>query len=70
MPLHHVESTLNVLGAGSCSSVHRGPWNGVDVAIKTVILGDSESRDSFWKQTKLWHKLDHTNVVRLFCIAH
>ncbi|RLN37887.1 hypothetical protein BBJ28_00007427 [Nothophytophthora sp. Chile5] len=62
---------------GSYGSVHRGTWRkgasrGKDaqVVIKCLLVDDDEAKESFLKETQVWHRLDHPHVVKLYGACH
>ncbi|KAK6913137.1 Serine-threonine/tyrosine-protein kinase, catalytic domain [Dillenia turbinata] len=63
----------SVIARGTFGTVHRGFYDGQDVAVKLLDWGeeghrtDSEIaslRAAFTQEVKVWHKLDHPNVTK------
>ncbi|CAA2967799.1 serine threonine- kinase HT1-like [Olea europaea subsp. europaea] len=54
---------------GAFGSVYRGVYDGVDVAVKLMDLGDGIRRNFFHKtfsqEVSIWNKMDHPNIVKL-----
>uniref|UniRef100_A0ACD5TD99 Uncharacterized protein n=1 Tax=Avena sativa TaxID=4498 RepID=A0ACD5TD99_AVESA len=61
-----------VIARGTFGTVHRGVYDGIDVAVKLLNWGEdgrSEQeimtvRASFSQEVSVWHKLDHPNVTK------
>ncbi|CAI9756273.1 unnamed protein product [Fraxinus pennsylvanica] len=57
------------IGQGAFGSVHRGVYDGIDVAVKLLDLGDGTQRNSlhriFLQEVSIWNKFDHPNIVKL-----
>ncbi|KAJ0579829.1 putative dual-specificity kinase TKL-Pl-4 family [Helianthus annuus] len=62
-----------VLARGTFGSVHRGVYDGVDVAVKLLDWGEEGHRTeaeiqslraAFTQEVAVWHKLDHPNVTK------
>ncbi|XP_047310944.1 serine/threonine-protein kinase STY13-like [Impatiens glandulifera] len=63
----------SVIARGSFGTVHRGVYDGLDVAVKLLDWGEeghrsdteiSSLRASFTQEVAVWHKLDHPNVTK------
>ncbi|CAA3022985.1 serine threonine- kinase HT1-like [Olea europaea subsp. europaea] len=52
-------------GQGTFGSVHRGLYDGLDVAVKLLDLGENSLHKIFFQQVSVWHKLDHPNIAKL-----
>lgn len=67
------EITLkNVIARGTFGTVHKGVYNGQDVAVKLLEWGEENTmkkaevtyyRNQFRQEVAVWHKLDHPNVT-------
>ncbi|GLT36545.1 hypothetical protein SLA2020_109160 [Shorea laevis] len=62
--------TVNVpLASGTYASVYKGVYDGQDVAVKVLELGEESKRSrveaAFMKEVSVWHKLDHPNIAKL-----
>ncbi|KAK3041783.1 hypothetical protein RJ639_000299 [Escallonia herrerae] len=54
-----------VIARGTFGSVHRGVYDGKDVAVKVLDLGEGKKlRKAFLQEVSVWHKLDHPNVTK------
>lgn len=62
-----------VIGRGTFGTVHRGVYDGQDVAVKLLDWGEEGGRTegeiaslraSFKQEVAVWHKLDHPNVTK------
>ncbi|CAI9111059.1 OLC1v1011194C3 [Oldenlandia corymbosa var. corymbosa] len=63
----------SVIARGTFGTVHRGIYDGLDVAVKLLDWGEegqrSEAeiaslRSAFTQEVSVWHKLDHPNVTK------
>ncbi|KAI3500861.1 hypothetical protein L1887_36687 [Cichorium endivia] len=63
----------SVIARGSFGTVHRGLYDGLDVAVKLLDWGEeghrtdaeiSSLRAAFTQEVVVWHKLDHPNVTK------
>eukprot|EP00246_Nothoceros_aenigmaticus_P001306 TRINITY_DN11814_c0_g1_i1.p1 TRINITY_DN11814_c0_g1~~TRINITY_DN11814_c0_g1_i1.p1 ORF type:complete len:224 (+),score=37.37 TRINITY_DN11814_c0_g1_i1:135-806(+) len=63
----------NVIAQGTYGTVHRGVYDGKDVAVKLLDWGEEDTmtraqitalRNSFRQEVVIWHKLDHPNVTK------
>ncbi|KAJ4838156.1 hypothetical protein Tsubulata_046192 [Turnera subulata] len=66
----------HAIGRGAFSQVHRGVYEGQDVAVKLLSWGSDEAGDrhevdslrtEFWKEVSVWFRLDHPNITK--CIG-
>ena len=59
------------IGSGGFGDVHQGTWDAQHVAIKTLHIKNlsDESKNEFERETKVWSKLHHPNIVALFGIT-
>ncbi|KAJ7533634.1 hypothetical protein O6H91_13G057900 [Diphasiastrum complanatum] len=64
---------MDVLARGTYGVVHRGIYDGRDVAVKVLDWGEethksaaevASLRSSFKQEVAVWHKLDHPNVTK------
>ncbi|XP_076913363.1 serine/threonine-protein kinase 52-like [Bidens hawaiensis] len=62
-----------ILARGTFGSVHRGVYDGIDVAVKLLDWGEEGHRTeaeiqslraAFTQEVAVWHKLDHPNVTK------
>lgn len=62
-----------VIARGTFGTVHRGIYDGLDVAVKLLDWGEegqrtesevSQIRAAFAQEVAVWHKLDHPNVTK------
>ncbi|PSS26861.1 Serine/threonine-protein kinase [Actinidia chinensis var. chinensis] len=62
------------IGSGTFGSVHRGFYDGKDVAVKVLDLGEDDQmknsktasrRSAFKQEVSVWHKLDHPNIAKM-----
>lgn len=62
----------NMVAQGTFGTVHRGVYNGQDVAVKFLDWGEEDTmsrtqiesfRSAFKQEVEVWHKLDHPNVT-------
>jgi hypothetical protein len=62
-----------VIARGTFGTVHRGVYDGIDVAVKLLDWGEEGHRSdaeiaslraAFTQEVAVWHKLDHPNVTR------
>ncbi|KAI3807043.1 hypothetical protein L1987_22963 [Smallanthus sonchifolius] len=62
-----------VLARGTFGTVHRGVYDGIDVAVKLLDWGEEGHRTeaeiqslraAFTQEVAVWHKLDHPNVTK------
>lgn len=62
-----------VIGRGTFGTVHRGVYDGQDVAVKMLDWGGDGNRteaeitslrSAFTQEVSVWHKLDHPNVTK------
>eukprot|EP01117_Protostelium_nocturnum_P011237 TRINITY_DN407_c1_g2_i1.p1 TRINITY_DN407_c1_g2~~TRINITY_DN407_c1_g2_i1.p1 ORF type:complete len:1520 (+),score=556.57 TRINITY_DN407_c1_g2_i1:40-4599(+) len=61
----------SIIGKGYFGCVYSGVWNGLAVAIKTIVEDEGEETSKKWKEEiKLLRKLNHPNIVRLFGLCH
>eukprot|EP01117_Protostelium_nocturnum_P011236 TRINITY_DN407_c1_g1_i1.p1 TRINITY_DN407_c1_g1~~TRINITY_DN407_c1_g1_i1.p1 ORF type:complete len:1519 (+),score=354.97 TRINITY_DN407_c1_g1_i1:113-4669(+) len=61
----------SLIGKGYFGCVYSGVWNGLSVAIKTLVEDEDEESSKKWKEEiKLLRKLNHPNIVRLFGLCH
>ncbi|RVX18331.1 hypothetical protein CK203_006627 [Vitis vinifera] len=67
-----------VIARGTFGTVHRGVYDGQDVAVKLLDWGEeghrteaeiASLRAAFTQEVAVWHKLDHPNVTKVAC-AH
>ncbi|KAJ6748624.1 hypothetical protein OIU79_029680 [Salix purpurea] len=67
-------SIKTVIARGTFGTVHRGVYDGQDVAVKLLDWGEegqrteaeiSALRAAFTQEVAVWHKLDHPNVTKL-----
>lgn len=74
IPEEEVEICATPFSQGSFGTVHRGYWGfGTPVVIKRLIVGNKASKralHSFMREVKIWHKLNHPHVVKLFGACH
>ncbi|KAI7754080.1 hypothetical protein M8C21_009595 [Ambrosia artemisiifolia] len=65
----------SVLARGTFGTVHRGLYDGLDVAVKLLDWGEEGHRSeaeiqalraAFTQEVVVWHKLDHPNVTKVF----
>ncbi|KAK4350424.1 hypothetical protein RND71_029737 [Anisodus tanguticus] len=65
----------SVIARGTFGTVHRGVYDGLDVAVKLLDWGEeghrtdaeiASLRAAFTQEVSVWHKLDHPNVTK-FC---
>lgn len=71
VPPHEVRfDAIKPFARGSYGSVHQGTWNGTAVVVKSAFLEDEKSREQFLVETKIWIKLQHPHIVRLFKAYH
>lgn len=74
IPEEEVEIRAQPFSQGSFGTVHRGYWGfGTPVVIKRLIVGNKASKralHSFMREVKIWHKLNHPHVVKLFGACH
>ncbi|KAI3777602.1 hypothetical protein L1987_47402 [Smallanthus sonchifolius] len=63
----------SVLARGTFGTVHRGIYDGIDVAVKLLDWGEEGHRSeaeiqslraAFTQEVVVWHKLDHPNVTK------
>ncbi|KAL8161391.1 hypothetical protein V2J09_012880, partial [Rumex salicifolius] len=63
----------SVIGRGTFGTVHRGVYDGLDVAVKMLDWGEeghrseaevTQVRSAFSQEVAVWHKLDHPNVTK------
>ncbi|CAM6123441.1 unnamed protein product [Calypogeia fissa] len=63
----------NVIAHGTYGTVHRGVYDGQDVAIKFLDWGEEDTmsrtqiesfRSAFRQEVQVWHNLDHPNVTK------
>ncbi|XP_016479820.1 serine/threonine-protein kinase 52 [Nicotiana tabacum] len=63
----------SVLARGTFGTVHRGVYDGLDVAVKLLDWGEeghrteaeiASLRAAFTQEVSVWHKLDHPNVTK------
>ncbi|XP_039009944.1 serine/threonine-protein kinase STY13-like isoform X2 [Hibiscus syriacus] len=63
----------SVIGRGTFGTVHRGVYDGQDIAVKLLDWGEeghrseaelSSLRAAFTQEVAVWHKLDHPNVTK------
>ncbi|CAM8972645.1 unnamed protein product [Rhodiola kirilowii] len=63
----------SVIARGTFGTVHRGVYDGLDVAVKLLDWGEeghrsdaeiSSLRAAFTQEVVVWHKLDHPNVTK------
>ncbi|XP_059658557.1 serine/threonine-protein kinase STY13-like [Cornus florida] len=65
----------SLIGRGSFGSVHRGIYDGNDVAVKMLDWGkDGQAtnitlRKAFTQEVSIWNKLDHPNIIKLIGAA-
>ncbi|KAK3005155.1 hypothetical protein RJ639_017161 [Escallonia herrerae] len=66
-----------VLARGTFGTVHRGIYDGQDVAVKLLDWGEeghrteaeiASLRAAFTQEVAVWHKLDHPNVTKILTI--
>nr|XP_009757902.1 PREDICTED: RAF proto-oncogene serine/threonine-protein kinase-like [Nicotiana sylvestris] len=64
----------SVLARGTFGTVHRGVYDGLDVAVKLLDWGEeghrteaeiASLRAAFTQEVSVWHKLDHPNVTKV-----
>ncbi|KAF2559981.1 hypothetical protein F2Q68_00018473 [Brassica cretica] len=64
----------SVIARGTFGSVHRGIYDGQDVAVKLLDWGEEGHRSdaeiaslraAFTQEVAVWHKLDHPNVTKI-----
>ncbi|XP_076951105.1 serine/threonine-protein kinase 52-like [Bidens hawaiensis] len=61
-----------ILARGTFGTVHRGLYDGIDVAVKLLDWGEGHRteaeiqslRAAFTQEVAVWHKLDHPNVTK------
>ncbi|KVH98206.1 Protein kinase, catalytic domain-containing protein [Cynara cardunculus var. scolymus] len=62
-----------ILARGTFGTVHRGVYDGIDVAVKLLDWGEEGHRTeaeiqslraAFTQEVAVWHKLDHPNVTK------
>lgn len=70
VPPHHVKRSPSTIGKGGFASVHRGEWERVSVAIKSVFPGNGTTLDSFKTEANIWSKLQHPHIVKLYGACH
>ncbi|OIT28537.1 PREDICTED: serine/threonine-protein kinase STY8-like [Nicotiana attenuata] len=67
-----------VIARGTFGTVHRGIYDGLDVAVKLLDWGEegqrsqaevSSVRAAFTQEVSVWHKLDHPNVTKFIGAA-
>ncbi|KAB5532000.1 hypothetical protein DKX38_018670 [Salix brachista] len=67
-------SIKTVIARGTFGTVHRGVYDGQDVAVKLLDWGEegqrteaeiSALRAAFTQEVAVWHKLDHPNVTKI-----
>lgn len=58
------------IARGSFGSVHHGRWNGAKVVVKSAFRVDPLSRKMFLQEANIWHKLQHSYIVRLYGACH
>ncbi|KAG6753080.1 hypothetical protein POTOM_043124 [Populus tomentosa] len=67
-------SIKTVIARGTFGTVHRGVYDGQDVAVKLLDWGEEGQRTeaeiaalraAFTQEVAVWHKLDHPNVTKL-----
>ena len=63
-----------VIARGTFGTVHRGVYDGLDVAVKLLDWGEDGHRSeqeitairaAFSQEVSVWHKLDHPNVTKV-----
>lgn len=63
----------SVIARGTFGTVHRGVYDGIDVAVKLLDWGEeghrtdaeiASLRAAFTQEVSVWHKLDHPNVTK------
>ncbi|BBN18839.1 protein MpMAPKKK21 [Marchantia polymorpha subsp. ruderalis] len=63
----------NVIAQGTYGTVHRGTYDGKDVAVKLLDWGEEDTmsraqietfRNAFKQEVEVWHQLDHPNVTK------
>ncbi|KAF8338312.1 kinase-like domain-containing protein [Cantharellus anzutake] len=52
------------IGSGGFSRVHKGKWNGEEVAVKVLCEGTSEK--TLMKEAETWSRLDHPRIHRFY----
>ncbi|KAJ9559770.1 hypothetical protein OSB04_004930 [Centaurea solstitialis] len=66
-----------ILARGTFGTVHRGVYDGIDVAVKLLDWGEEGHRTeaeiqslraAFTQEVAVWHKLDHPNVTKIIVI--
>ncbi|RLN72128.1 hypothetical protein BBJ28_00022800 [Nothophytophthora sp. Chile5] len=61
----------NFFDCGSYGSVHRGTWGkGTKVVIKCLLMDDEEAKESFLRETEVWHRLNSPHVVEMYGACH
>jgi serine/threonine protein kinase len=56
--------------SGNFGDIHKGVWNGIPVAVKTLRRNLSQAdRDDFNREAKLMHAINHPNCVRLYGVC-
>ncbi|KAF8338280.1 kinase-like domain-containing protein [Cantharellus anzutake] len=52
------------IGSGGFSRVHKGKWNGEEIAVKVLTEGTSEK--ALMKEAETWSRLDHPRIHRFY----
>ncbi|RLN51757.1 hypothetical protein BBJ28_00021973 [Nothophytophthora sp. Chile5] len=61
----------NFFDCGSFGSVHRGTWGkGTKVVIKCLLMDDDQAKESFLRETEVWHRLNSPHVVEMYGACH
>lgn len=66
-----VTFTQDEFDSGSYGSVHHGRLHvNQPVVVKCLLMDSERARETFVKETELWSKLDHPNVIKLYGACH